>query len=116
MIPKWLRWLARLENALRCCAVAILAAGLCGSVLIWRAQDRMERGNAGAQAGDADLLPSPLEDRRQLRDLEYYGGKGSVLLEELKESLHGKALAKTLAVVSVLTAAGLFLVTVRRRD
>jgi len=48
--------------------------------------------------------------------LELYGGKGSVLMEEAKEMLHGKPLAKTIAVVSVITAAGLFLVTVRRPD
>jgi hypothetical protein len=116
MIPNWLRPFALLENALRLSAVVILAAGLAGSVFIWRAQDRVERENGGAQGTDPDALLSPLEDRRQLRDLELYGGKGSVLMEEAKEMLHGKPLAKTIAVVSVITAAGLFLVTVRRPD
>ena len=37
-------------------------------------------------------------------------------MEEAKGMLHGKSLAKTVAVGSVITAAGLFLVTVRRPD
>jgi hypothetical protein len=116
MIPNWLRSLALLENALRLSAVVILAAGLGSSVLIWRAQDRIERANGGAQAADPDALVSPLDDRRQVRDLELYGGKGVLLMEEAKELLHGKPLAKTVAVASAITAAGLFLVTVRRAD
>ncbi len=116
MIPNWLRSFALLENVLRFSAVVVLVVGLGSSILIWRAQDRIERENGGAQAADPDVLVSPLDDRKQLRDLELYGGKGSVLMEEAKELLHGKPLAKTIAVVSVITAAGLFLVTVRRPD
>jgi hypothetical protein len=81
-------------------------------VLIWRAQDRIERG--GAQA--ADVISSPLDNRKQLRDLELYGGNWVVLTEQLKGLFHGKPLAKTVAVISVLTAAGLFLITVRSPD
>jgi hypothetical protein len=116
MIPNWLRSLALLENVLRCCAVVVLVAGMASSILIWRAQDRLERQNGGALAADPDALLSPLEDRRQLRDLELYGGKGSVLVEEAKEMFHGKPLAKTIAIASVITAAGLFLVSVRWPD
>jgi hypothetical protein len=116
MIPNWLRPFALLENALRLSAVVILVVGLASSIFVWRAQDRIERENGGAQAADADVLLSPLDDRKQLRDLELYGGKGSVLMEEAKGLLHGKPLAKTIAVVSVITAAGLFLVTVRQPD
>ncbi len=116
MIPNWLRSLALLENALRLCAAVILAAGLGSSILIWRAQDRIERAKAAPQAGDLDVILSPLDDRKQLQQLEWYGGKSAVLTEEAKAMFHGKPLAKTIAVVSVLTAAGLFLVTVRRSD
>jgi hypothetical protein len=37
-------------------------------------------------------------------------------MEEAEELFHGKALAKTIAVVSVLTATGLFLVAARWPD
>jgi len=111
-----LRSFALLEKVLRWSAVAVLVAGLGVSVLIWRAADRIERETGGAQAADPDALPSPLEDRKQLRELELYGGQGSVLMEQAKGMLHGKSLAKTVAVGSVITAAGLFLITVRRPD
>ena len=116
MTADQLRSFARLEKVLRWSAVVVLVAGLGASILIWRAQDRLERETGGAQAADPDALSSPLEDRQQLRELELYGGKGSVLMEEAKGMLHGKSLAKTVAVGSVITAAGLFLVTVRRQD
>jgi hypothetical protein len=116
MTPNRLRTLALVEKALRCSAAVVLVVGLASSVLIWRAQDRIERQNVGGQAADADVLLSPLEDRKQLRDLELYGGKGSVLMEEAKGLFHGKALAKTIAVVSVITAGGLFLVSLRWPD
>ena len=45
----------------------------------------------------------------------YYGNVG-VLMEKADELLHGKPLAKTIAVVSVITAAGLFLVAARFPD
>jgi hypothetical protein len=116
MIPNWLRLFALLENVLRLLAVVTLVVGLGASILVWRAQDKIERANGGAEAADPDALLSPLEDRKQLREVELYGGKGVVLMEEAKELLHGKPLAKTIAVVSVVTAAGLLLVTVRRTD
>jgi hypothetical protein len=34
--------------------------------------------------------------------MEIYGGKGVVLMEEAKELLHGKDLAQTTAVVSII--------------
>ena len=113
MIRRWLRPLSRLENALRLAAVMVLLGGLVGSGLIWRAQDRIERQQGGA---DADILTSPLDDRRQMRELELYGGKPAIMMEEAKAWFRGKALAKTVAVSSVIVAAGLLLVTVRKTD
>jgi len=113
MISNWLRRLALLENLLRFSAAVVLVVGLVSSFCIWQVQDRMARENAGPQFGDADVALSPLDSRKQLRDLELYGGKGAVLMEEAKELFHGKALAKTIAVSSIIAAAGLFLVTVR---
>ena len=116
MLAKWFRSLARLENALRLAAAVILVAGLVSSVLIWRAQDRLEREKVASQPGDPEVVLSPLEDRKQLGQLEYYGGDGVVLMEEAKALFHGKPLAKTIAVISTVSAAALFMVTVRRPD
>jgi hypothetical protein len=90
--------------------------GLGAAVLIWRAQDRMDRENESALAADAQAPLSPLDSRRHTRDVELYSGKLGVLMEEAKELLHGKPLAKTIAVASVLTATGFFLVATRLPD
>jgi hypothetical protein len=107
--------LAQARSALTWLAVVVLVAGLGSAVLIWRAQDRLDREAEAAQADPtAPLLP--LDSRRQMRDVEMYYGKLGVLTEEAAELLHGKPLAKTIGVVSVFTAAGLFLVAGRLRD
>jgi hypothetical protein len=116
MISSRLRRFALLENALRLAAGIVLVAGLLASGLIWRYQDRLERENPNGQAGDDDILGSPLDSRKQMREMELYGGQGVVLMEEAKGLFHGKPLAKTVAVVSVITAAGLFLVTLRASE
>ncbi len=104
---------ARLERLLRWSAAAVLIFGLGASVLIWRAQDRIDRRGQGS---DPEITVSPLDDRRQIQQLEVIGGKAGVMVEEAKGLFHGKGLAKTVAVVSVVTAAGLFLVSVRWPD
>jgi hypothetical protein len=48
--------------------------------------------------------------------MELYSGKVGVLMEEAKELLHGKPLARTIAFASVLTATGLILVAARLPD
>ena len=45
--------------------------------------------------------------------MELYSGKVGVLMEEAEELRHEKPLAKTIAVVSVSTATGLFLLAAR---
>jgi hypothetical protein len=107
---------ARVEKALRWAAAVVLVSGLISSVLIWRAQDRLERQRRGSRAAEVEAQVSPLENRKQLWQMEYYGGKGVVFLEEVKGWFHGKPLARTVAIASVITAAGLFLVTVRRSE
>jgi hypothetical protein len=94
----------------------VLVAGLGSAVLIWRAQDRIDRENEAAESADPAAPLSPLDSRRQVRDVEIYYGKLGVLMEEGEELLHGKPLAKTIGVVSVLTATGLFLVAARLGD
>jgi hypothetical protein len=103
----------RLRTVLNWSGVVILMVGLGGSVLVWRAQDRIERENEAAQIADPAAPLPPLDSRKHVRDVEIYYGKVGVLLEKADESFHGKSLAKTIAVVSVVTATGLFLVAVR---
>ena len=79
-------------------------------------QDQVDRENEAAQVADPAAPLSPLDSRRHIRDVELYSGKVGVLVEEAKELLHGKPFAKTIAVASVLTATGLFLVATRLPD
>jgi hypothetical protein len=94
----------------------VLVAGLGSAILIWRAQDRIDRENEAAQYADPSAALSPLDSRKQIRDVEMYYGKFGVLSEEAEELLHGKPLAKTIGVISVLAATGLFLVAARLGD
>lgn len=107
--------LAQARSALNWLAIGVLVAGLGSAVMIWRARDRLDREAEAAQADPTAPL-SPLDSRRQMRDVEVYYGKLGVLTEEATELLHGKPLAKTIGVLSVLTATGLLLVAARLRD
>ena len=107
---------SQLRSGLNWLGVVVLVAGLGSAVLIWRAQDRIEREAEAAQSADPSAPLSPLDSRKQVRDVEMYYGKLGVLAEEAEELLHGKPLAKTIAVVSVLTATGLFLFAARLGD
>jgi hypothetical protein len=105
--------LVRLRSLLSRSGVVVLLVGLSSGVLIWRAQDRREKEVDNAQAANPAAPLPPLDSRRYRRDVEIQYGKIGVLIEEAEELLHGKPLAKTIAVVSVLTATGLFLIAAR---
>ena len=90
--------------------------GLGSAVLLWRAQDRIDRENEAALIADPTTALSPLDSRRQVRDLEMYSGKAGVLMEQAKELLHGKPFAKSITVVAVITAPGHFLLAARLSD
>jgi len=118
MIPNWFSsmTLAQFRSALRWSGVAILMVGLGSAALIWRAQDRIDREDEAAQIADPATPLSPLDSRKHVRDVEVYYGKAGVLVEKADALLHGKPLAKTIAVVSVMAATGLFLAAARLGD
>ena len=104
---------ARVRLILHLLGLVILLVGYSGAALIWRAQDRIDQKNAADQAAiDAGML-SPLDSRKDTRQLEVYYGKSGLLMEGLTEWVesltHGKPLAKTLIVLSSATAIGLFI-------
>ena len=108
--------LSRLRSLLNGSGVLVLLVGLGGAVLIWHAQDRIDREDEAAQTVDSAASLAPLDSRKHVRDTEIYYGKLGVLAEEAEELLHGKPLAKMIAVGSVLTATGLFLFATRLSD
>ena len=107
---------ARFCSALNWLGVVVLVAGLGSAAFIWEAQDQVDRKNAAAQSADASAPLSLLDSRKQVRNVEIYYGELGVLVEEAKECLHGKPLARTIGIGSVVAAAGLFLAAARMRD
>jgi hypothetical protein len=112
MVPRFIASIspARVRLIFHLLGLAILLGGYTGAILIWRAQDRLD--TAGQSAAEAGLL-SPLDSRKDTRQLETYYGKSGLLMEsclEWVESLaHGKPLAKTIIVVSSVAAIGCFI-------
>ena len=90
----------------------VLVIGLGSALWIWVAQDRLERQKAG-QAGEATGQLPDLDSRKDVRELQMYYGQSGVLMEEATEWLeslaHGKRLAATVAVASLVVGIGCFL-------
>ena len=109
---------ARVRLILHLVGLAVLLAGYSGAALAWRAQDRIDRENAFLEAHDAAQL-SPLDSRKGSRQLEVYYGKSGALMEGLLEwaegLTHGKGLAKSLIVLSSVTAIGCFIAAGRKQ-
>ncbi len=97
--------------------LAVLLAGYSGAALAWRAQDRIDQENAFLEANNAAQL-SPLDSRKDTRQLEQMYGKSGVMaagwMEWAEGLTHGKGLAKTLVVLSSATAIGCFIAAGRR--
>jgi len=98
----------RLRTLLFAISAAVLVAGLsAGLALYVTAEDE-----AQATASSA-LLLSPGTSRIYNRELQRFGGKSSVLFDEalrwFADLWHGKALGKTVALLSALAALGLYL-------
>jgi len=103
---------ARVRWILHVLGLVVLLAGYSGAALAWRAQVRIDQENAFLEANGAAQL-SPLDSRKDTRQLEQMYGKSGVMAAgwmEWAESLtHGKGLAKTLIVLSSATAIGCFI-------
>ena len=106
---------ARRATALKLLGLLILLAGLGSALFIWRAQDRLDRQDTAGE--DADMAAAPLapeDSRRYTHDVEQYYGKTGLLADEwtrwFEGLAHGKSLAKTIGVLSLVAAGGCFLV------
>lgn len=91
----------------------ILVIGLGSAVVLWRAQDKLEREEAAARADNPSGPLAPLDSGKHVRDVEIYYGKAGLLMEQADELFHGKPLAKTIGISSMLIATGLFLLAAR---
>ena len=105
------------ELMLRSLAVIVLVGGLGMATSIWLAEDEIDRQTRIQQTNDLEATEalgplSPEDSRRYTRDVKVYYGETGLLLDKWsrtsEELTHGKGLAKTIALASVLATVGLF--------
>jgi hypothetical protein len=103
-----------LKKRLQLIGLVILVAGLLAGFLIYQTFADEPEGGIGYVIVDGVSYPvDPQSSKRYLRDLEQFGGKGSVLLDQFSRWLgalwHGKMLGITVGCLSVLVSLGIFL-------
>jgi hypothetical protein len=94
-----------LKNPLYAASAAVLVVGLGAAALLYLFAD---------DEGESAALYEMQISKRYVRQLQQFGGRASVLFDELNRWFsglwHGTSLAVTVAWLSVLAAAALFLV------
>ena len=91
----------------------ILLVGLGSAILIFKTAENTPYGALGYEEGDGSVYPiMPEDSKKYLRDLELYGGKANVLMDELRRGFvglwHGRSLAFTVACITIFTSFGVF--------
>jgi hypothetical protein len=108
---------AQLKARLYLACLLVLAAGLCSAILIYAVAGEEVDGNPNEMnyvVVDGVAYPvAPQLTKRYVRTLEQFGGKASVVFDEIDRwffSLwHGRRLALTIACLSSFIAAALYL-------
>lgn len=90
-------------------SLIILLVGLSSAAYLYRTAEKRANAVLGYEVGGEGAYPvDPGDSRKYQRDLELYGGRANVLLDELRRWLislwQGKNLAVTVAVITLLTA------------
>jgi hypothetical protein len=91
----------------------ILVAGLGSAILIYQTAQNYSGGVLGYEEGGGSVYPvMPEDSKKYLRDLQLYGGKANVLMDEFRRWFvglwHGKSLAFTIACISIFVSFGVF--------
>lgn len=91
----------------------ILLAGLCCSAWIYRTAGSVPGGVSGYEEAGGTVYPiNPEDSRKFIRAMEQYGGKSNLLAYELNAWFtglwHGKKLACSVALISVLMSLAAF--------
>ena len=105
---------AALKSRLTLAALLVLLLGLAGAGLIYAFAEETPPDAIGYIVVDGLKYPiEPGQSKRYVRDLEKFGGKASVLFDELGRWFarlwRGRNLALTIACLSIATAGGLLL-------
>jgi len=109
-----MKWkIADLHTCLNLISAIILLVGLGSAALIYRTAENNSYGVLGYEVEGGSVYPiMPEDSKKYLRDLELYGGKGNVIMDELRRGFvglwHGKSLAFTVACMTILISFGVF--------
>lgn len=95
-------------------SAVVLFIGLAGSLAVYIVADQGSAGTMGYDMVGGNLYPSGNErSKKYMHDVELYGGKAAVFADDINRCLNGMwqgtALAYTLAFLTVMVSAGLFL-------
>jgi hypothetical protein len=111
-----MKWkLASLRTRLYIFSAALLLTGLGSAILIYLTADNDGDSNPGYEVVGGYIYPGMHENsKRYIHDLEVYGGKAAILADEFNRWFyglwHGKALAFTIASLTVFFSLVVFVV------
>ena len=91
----------------------ILLGGMVSAILIYWTAGNNSSGVLGYEEEGGTVYPIlPDDSKKYLRDLELYGGKANVLMDELRRGFvglwYGKSLAITVACLTIFVSFGVF--------
>jgi hypothetical protein len=111
-----MKWnLTNLQTRLYFVTVIILLVGLGSAILIYLTAENDSDSALSYEAAGGNVYPTTPEDsKRYMHDLELYGGKANVLVNEFRSWFvglwHGKSLAFTVACITIIVSLGFFFV------
>ena len=111
-----MKWkIADLHPCLNLIGAIILLVGLGSAILIYRIAQNDSNSVLGYEVGDGSVYPvRPEDSKKYLRDMELYGGKANVLMDEFRRWFiglwHGESLAFTVAGITIFISFGVFYV------
>ena len=111
-----MKWkIADLHTCLNLISAIILLVGLGSAILIYQTAQNNSRGVLGYEEGNGSVYPiMPEDSKKYLRDLELFGGKANVLMDEFRRWFvglwHGKSLAFTVACIAIFISFGFLFV------
>jgi hypothetical protein len=104
---------AYLHTCLNLISAIILLVGLGSAMLIYRTAENNSFGALGYEEGGGTVYPiMPEDSKKYLRDLDLYGGKANVIMDELRRGFiglwHGKSLAFPVACITIFISFGVY--------
>ena len=105
---------AELKQRLRGICLVILVAGLCSAMLIYLFVPDIPGDSPGYVVVNGTVYPVTTGDSKKYRrEVERFGGKAALLFDDFDRWIaklwRGKALAKTVAWISILLSLGIYL-------